>query len=272
MFTDGFWYSIRILVLATLALAVGCGGTAEQGGSGQAVPAPKAPAPPPEAAPGSGGQAGPTGSAMIAGTVRYEGQVPPLKDVKMEADPGCAKKHSTPVKSEILVLGEGNTMANVFVRIKGGLPGGAYPPPAGPALLDQDGCRYIPHVLGVMQGQELTIKNSDGLLHNVHALPEVNKTFNMAMPASRSETSVRFSEEESMFKIKCDVHPWMGAYVAVLSHPFFDVTSTDGTFAIEKLPAGSYEIESWHEKLGVRTQSVEVAEGQQVRLDFTFTR
>ena len=182
------------------------------------------------------------------------------------------QKHSTPMKSEILVLGEGNTMANVFVRIKGGLPGGAYPPPAGPALLDQDGCRYIPHVLGVMQGQELTIKNSDGLLHNVHALPEVNKTFNMAMPASRSETSVRFSEEESMFKIKCDVHPWMGAYVAVLSHPFFDVTSTDGTFAIEKLPAGSYEIESWHEKLGVRTQSVEVAEGQQVRLDFTFTR
>jgi len=272
MFTDSSWYSSRILVMATLALAVGCGGATDRSGSAEAAPATEAPAPPPEAAPASGGPAGATGSATITGTVRYEGEVPPLKDVKMEADPGCSKKHVTPVKSEILVLGEGNTMANVFVRIKGGLPAGTYPAPAQSALLDQDGCRYVPHVLGVMRGQEITIKNSDGLLHNVHALPEVNKTFNMAMPASRSETSVRFSEEESMFKIKCDVHPWMGAYVGVLSHPFFDVTSTDGAFSVEKLPAGSYEIEAWHEKLGVQAQSVEVADGQQLQLDFTFSR
>jgi plastocyanin len=211
-------------------------------------------------------------AGAIEGTIRYEGKVPKLRPISMDADPGCAKKHSTPVQSEMLVLGDGNTMGNVFIRVKSGLSKTDYPAPSTAVVIDQSGCRYVPHVVGVMKGQELTIKNSDGLLHNVHALPKVNKTFNMAMPASRSETSVRFSEEESMFKIKCDVHPWMGAYVAVLSHPFFDVTSMDGTFAIEKLPAGSYEIESWHEKLGVRTQSVEVAEGQQVRLDFTFTR
>jgi hypothetical protein len=121
-----------------------------------------------------------------------------------------------------------------------------------------------------MKGQKLTIKNSDGLLHNVHALPKVNKEFNMAMPGSRTETEVVFSEAEEMFKIKCDVHPWMSSYVAVMSHPFFDVTGPDGKFSIENVPAGTYEVEVWHEKLNTKTGSVTVGDGNST-VDFTFS-
>lgn len=260
------------IVWVALVLVAGCGGAPEE------QPAPSAPEAPPsqeaaETAPPAGaGEPGELGSAKIAGVVHYEGEVPQLPAIKMDADPGCAKKHDSPVRSEALVLGEGKTMANVFVRVKSGLPGGSYDPPAEPAVLDQKGCRYIPHVLGLMTGQTLKIMNSDGLLHNVHALPEKNKTFNLAMPASRTEATVTFSEEEFMFRIKCDVHPWMGAYVSVMSHPFFDVTEKDGQFEIDRLPAGSYEIEAWHEKLGTETQTVEVADGETVELAFTLTR
>jgi plastocyanin len=255
------------IVLAALMLAVGCGGKTPSGAQ-PAEPETTTPAAAPEPAPTPGA----VGTATVSGAVRYEGEVPAMKTIQMDADPGCAKKHDSPVRSEMLVLGEGKTMANVLVRVKGGLAGGSYAPPSEPAVLDQDGCRYVPHVLGLMVGQPLKILNSDGLLHNVHAMPEVNKTFNMAMPASRTEASVTFTEVESSFKIKCDVHPWMGAYVAVLAHPFFDVTSDDGTFTIENLPAGRYEIEAWHEKLGVQTLTTEVADAQTVELEFTMTR
>jgi plastocyanin len=210
-------------------------------------------------------------AGSVVGTVTFEGSVPKLRPVKMDADPGCAKKHSSPVKSETLVLGDGNTMGNIFVRVKSGLAKDDYPAPGTAVTIDQDGCRYRPHVLGVMQGQKIKILNSDGLLHNVHALPKVNKTFNMAMPASRTEAEVTFDQEEDMFKIKCDVHPWMGAYVQVMSHPFFDVTMTDGKFEIDNLPPGTYEIEAWHEKLKTKTTSVTISGDEEQTVDFAFS-
>jgi plastocyanin len=262
------------LIPFVLLVAAGCGGggapspTPAEPPAGGAAERP-APPPPPPAAPAAAAAAG---SAKIAGTVRYDGDVPKLPAVDMGADPGCAKKHPTSVQSEVLVLGQGNTMANVFVHVKGGLAGGAHPVPAEPAVIDQDGCRYAPHVLGAMVGQTVKILNSDGLLHNVHALPEVNKTFNMAMPASRTEAEVVFDKAEFMFKIKCDVHPWMGAWMSVLSHPYFAVTGADGTFEIAGLPAGSYEVEAWHERLGTRTATVEVADGGTGSAEFTFSK
>jgi len=260
------------IVLVTLALTTGCGGAPVTAPAAKPAetpaPAAKAPATPPVGHSGPGA----LGTASIRGTVHFEGDVPTLKPIKMDGDPGCAKKHATQPKSEALVLGQGNTIGNVFLQVKGGLPAATYAPPAEAAVLDQVGCRYVPHVLGVMKGQPVKILNSDGLLHNVHALAKVNKIFNTAMPASRTEIEVEFTEEEFMFKIKCDVHPWMNTFVSVMSHPFFDVTDESGSFEIGKLPAGSYEIEAWHEKLGTQVLTAEVADGQTVELDFTFSR
>ncbi len=212
---------------------------------------------------------GPAFAGDVVGTITYTGKVPTLKPVAMNADPGCAAKHTTPVASEVLVLGPGNTMANVMVRIKGNVPG-SYPAPAAPAVIDQKGCQYFPHVLGIRVGQPLKLRNSDGLLHNVHALPKVNTPFNMAMPANRKEADAKFGKEEGMFMVKCDVHPWMSAYVGVFSNPFFHVTGKDGKFKITGLPPGTYDLEAWHEKLGVQTAKVTVTAAKPATANFSF--
>src|SRR5678815_5441877 len=158
-------------------------------------------------------------AGSLTGSVKYTGKVPNLKPIDMNAVPECAKKHTTPQPNEALVLGSGNTLGNVLVYVKSGLPAGkTYPAPKTPVVMDQKGCHYTPHVMGVMAGQPFKLLNSDGLLHNVHALPKVNKQFNMAMPANRTEATETFTKAEGVFTVKCDVHPWMNAYVGVFSH------------------------------------------------------
>ena len=209
-------------------------------------------------------------AGTVSGTVKFEGTAPKLRALKMDADPGCAKKHSGPVMPEVLVLGDGNTMANIFVRVTG--VGGSHSAPSDPVVMDQNGCQYNPHVMGVMVDQKFLIKNSDGLLHNVHSLPKINQGFNRAMPAAVTEAKYTFDKEELMFKIKCDVHPWMNAWVGVMTHPFFDVTGQDGKFEIKNLPAGTYEIEVWHERLGTKSSSVTVGADDTKTVDFTLSR
>lgn len=211
--------------------------------------------------------AGSAFAASITGTVTYDGKVPSLKPIAMNADPACAQKHSGPVPNEMLVLGEGNAMANIFVRVTNP-PAGDHPVPSEPVVMDQKGCIYDPHVFAVRAGQPLKMLNSDGIMHNVHALPATNKPFNMAMPPSRTEATETFEKPEDPFKIKCDVHPWMNAYVAVMSHPFYAVTGTDGKFEIADLPAGTYTLEAWHEKLGTTTQEVTVGADESKTADF----
>jgi plastocyanin len=160
-------------------------------------------------------------------------------------------------------------MANVMVRVKGPVKG-SFPVPAKPAVIDQKGCQYAPHVLGIRVGQTLQLKNSDGLLHNVHALPKVNTPFNMAMPANRTTADTKFGKEEGMFLVKCDVHPWMAAYVGVFSNPFYAVSGKDGKYKISGLPPGNYEIEAWHEKLGVKTAKVTVTADKPAAANFSF--
>ncbi len=203
--------------------------------------------------------AAPALAGNVTGTITYTGKVPTLKPVAMDADPACAKKHKAPVTSEALVLGAGNTMANVMVRVKGSIKG-TFPVPAQPAVIDQKGCQYVPHVIGIRVGQTLKLKNSDGILHNVHALPKINAPFNLAMPANRLEADAKFGKEEGMFQVKCDVHGWMTAYVGAFSNPFFAVSGKDGKFTIPNLPPGTYELEAWHEKLGVKTAKVTVTD------------
>lgn len=199
-------------------------------------------------------------ASTINGTITFEGKAPTLRALSMDADPACAKKHTGPVANEMLALGKGNTMGNILVWVSKGLPAGkSWPVPKTPVVLDQNGCQYKPHVMGIMVGQAYRILNSDGVLHNIHTLPKVNPAFNKGMPASLKETSTTFTKPEAVFHIKCDVHPWMSAYVAVYTHPFFSVTGTDGKFSIAGLDAGTYEITAWHEKLGTQTASVTVA-------------
>jgi len=199
-------------------------------------------------------------ASSVTGTVTFDGKPPALKPLAMDADPACAKKHSGPVANEMLVLGSGNTMGNIMVWVSKGLPAGkTWPVPSAPVVLDQNGCQYKPHVMGIMVGQTYKILNSDGVLHNVHTLPKVNPAFNRAMPPTLKEATTKFDKEEAIFHIKCDVHPWMSAYVAVFTHPFFSVTSPDGKFTIPNLPAGTYEITAWHERLGTQTATVTVS-------------
>src|SRR3989338_1336647 len=208
----------------------------------------------------------------ISGVITYNGEVPNFREIKMDADPICLSKHTEAVFPQTLRLGPEKTMADVFVHITKGLPQGVkYPVPAEPAVINQQGCMYDPHVLGVMVGQTVKILNPDGTLHNVHALSKINPEFNLAMPKFRAETTTVFTKEEFMFPLKCDVHPWMVAWISVLSHPYFATTTIDGKFEISNLPAGTYEIEAWQEKLGTKTVSVTVT-GEEIKTaDFTFS-
>ena len=214
---------------------------------------------------------GVSSAATITGTINYDGKVPNLKPVDMGADAACAKMHSTPQANEALVLGPGNTMANIMVSVSKGLPAGkTWPASKTPVVMDQKGCHYEPHVFGLMIGQPLKVLNSDGILHNVHALPKVNKPFNMAMPPTVKESTQSFGQAEGMFLIKCDVHPWMGAYAGVFTHPFFSVTKADGKFTISGLDAGTYDIEAWHEKLGTQKATVTVTASETKTANFKF--
>ena len=211
-------------------------------------------------------------ASSITGTVTLDGKVPTLKPLAMDADPACAKKHSKPVPAEMLVLGSGNTMGNIMVYVSKGLPSGkTWPAPKTPVTLDQKGCVYVPHVMGIMVGQPYRILNSDGILHNVHTLPKVNKSFNRAMPANLKEVSTTFDKPEAIFHTKCDVHPWMSAYVGVFTHPFFSVTATDGKFTISGLDPGTYELTAWHERLGTQTATVTVGANDKKAQNFKFT-
>jgi plastocyanin len=210
-------------------------------------------------------------ASSITGTVTFAGKTPPLKPLAMAADPMCAKKHSGPVPNEALVLGSGNTMAHIIVWVSKGLPAGkTWPAPQTPVVLDQNGCQYKPHVMGVMVGQPYKILNSDGLAHNVHTLPKVNKSFNRSMPATLKEVTTTFDKPEPIFQVKCDVHPWMSAYIGVFTHPFFSVTSTDGKYTISGLDPGTYEITAWHERLGPQTASITVGANDKKTQDFKF--
>ena len=210
-------------------------------------------------------------ASTISGTVTFEGKVPALKPLAMDADPACAKKHSKPVLSEMLALGSGNTMGNILVWVSKGLPDGkTWPAPKTPVTLDQKGCVYVPHVQGIMVGQQYRILNSDGVLHNVHALPKVNPSFNKPMPPTLKEATTTFTKPEPVFQIKCDVHPWMNAYIGVFTHPFFSATGVDGKFTLSGLEPGTYEITAWHERLGTQTATVTVGANETKSQNFKF--
>ena len=184
----------------------------------------------------------------VTGKVFYDGKAPRPKKVNMNADPICGKSHSGPVFNESFLINEDNFLQNVMVWVNN--PKHSANVPSNPIELDQVGCKYIPHVTGIMEGQELLIKNSDKTLHNIHSQSKVNSTFNFAMPAKSDPSSKKFDNQEDPFYIKCDVHPWMKTWVVVLDHAYWGVTDENGNYSIDLsgLESGEYELCFWHEK------------------------
>lgn len=209
-------------------------------------------------------------AANIDGKVIFEGTAPELRKVDLSADPNCSDLHPDGLISEEVVVNSNGTLKNVFVYVKEGLEGKTFSPSIEPVSLDQKGCWYEPHVFGIQVNQPLEIINSDNTLHNVHSLPAKNKEFNLGMPIQGMKLRKSFSKPETMVKFKCDVHPWMASYAGVLEHPFYSVTSGEGTFEIKDLPPGSYVIEAWHEKLGAQTQNVTIGAKETKEVTFTF--
>ena len=209
-------------------------------------------------------------AATIAGVAKFEAAAAPkMPPLQMGADPFCASQHPTPALDEQVVVGGAGELANVIVYVKNP-PAGNYPtPPA--TVLDQRGCKYIPHVNVVQVGQPIQIKNSDATLHNVHAMPKTNNGFNEGQPVQGMVSTKKFDKPEmTPFLIKCDVHGWMKSFMAVLPHPYHGVSQMNGTFNIANLPPGNYTLVAWHEKYGQQEQQVTVGANEQKAVTFTF--
>jgi plastocyanin len=247
-----------VLILAVAALP-GCGG----GGEEKAAPAAESA---PAAASAPAVDTSQTGS--VKGVVTLADGADPDTPIKMDADPVCAGLHSTPVQSQTREANAAGQLANVLVYVKSpGLTGKA---PAEPLMLTQQGCIYHPHVAALVVGQTLKVVNQDPTLHNVHALAKSNTEFNQAQPFQNMELERKFDKPEMAISVKCDVHPWMQSFLSVLPHPYFAVTGEDGSFTINGVPAGTYEIEAWHETLGTKTGSVTVTAGAAADLPLAF--
>lgn len=228
---------------------------------------------PPEPAPTTN-QAGvdPATVGAVTGTVMVEGTVPPAEVIRLDADPKClALAEGEERRAESIVVGDDNTLQNVFVYVKDGLPGRLYPIPSETVVLDQQKCRYVPRVLGIQVGQALTIRNSDPLLHNVRSEGAINEPFDIGTPVQGVEVKRTFVTREVMVPFKCDVHAWMTAFVGVLDHPYFGTTGAEGRVVLANLPPGTYTIEAWHETLGAKTQQVTIGAKESRDVSFAFT-
>jgi hypothetical protein len=246
----------RYCSIVTVFAVVACGGGSEGGEDASESPSADA-----------GPAIDPSQAATISGTINYGGQ-PEAEAIDMSAEPDCESKHSGGASRKIVDV-NGGKLRNVFVYVKEGLPQRSWPAGGDAPVLDQDGCEYKPHVLGVRAGQDFVIKNSDCLLHNVNAKPKTNRGFNVGQPTTM-ETKKQFSQAEVMVPVTCEVHGWMQSYIGVVDHPYYAVTNEDGTFSIQGLPPGTYTVEAWHEKLGTKTMQVTVAAQETKQADFTF--
>ena len=249
--------SLAVLSLGVLPFVACGGGEAPKTESAPAAEAPKVAAP-----------AANAGSASVSGKIVFEGTPAPPEKVKLSADPKCVEMHKGGLERQAIKVKDGG-LADALVYVKSGLSG-TYPPPSEPVLLDQHGCDYTPHMVVMIAGQQLKIRNSDETLHNIHPRPQTNTEFNVGQPRKGMESLRTFDKPEMLIPVGCDVHPWMRTFISVLSNPFFVVTGEDGTFEIKGLPAGEYEIEAAHGKLKTVSAKVTVKDGEAAKLSLTF--
>ena len=206
----------------------------------------------------------------IKGHVRLTGRRPGNRVIRMGVDPMCVTINAGKrVLQETVVTTADGSLANVFVRLEGSFP--ETPVPTEPAVIDQRGCIYRPRVVGVRVGQTLLIRNSDALFHNVHSLSTGSNGFNVGQPVAGMVNQFRLKDEELMLRLACDVHRWMTAHVGVVSHPYFAVSGSDGTFEIGNVPVGTYTVQTWHERYGDLTQPVRVRPGAATTVNVAYT-
>ena len=214
---------------------------------------------PPVAVPGLPG--------TVRGMVKIRGEVPPRKTARIQSDPKCEAMHAGIVLVDQLVVDASGNVQWAFVQVKSGPIGTPPPASATPVLLDQIRCVFTPHMVGVRAGQPVRVRSSDDLLHNVHGLPFLNREFNIGLPVAGMEDERTFYTPE-LFLIKCDIHPWMRAWVGVVVHPYWSITNELGSYAIRDLPPGRFTIEVWHEVYKPVTREIDVPPGGDVELDF----
>ena len=206
---------------------------------------------------------------MITGRIRLTGRPPGNPVIRMGADPLCSRlNRGTRVVQEAVLTTADGGLANVFVKLDGVFP--ESPAPAAPVTIDQEGCIYNPRVVGVRIGQPLAVGNSDALMHNVHGISAAGNHFNVSQPKSGMVLTLQMTGEETMLRLRCDVHGWMTAYIGVVAHPYFSVSNPDGTFEITGVPAGTHTIRTWHERYGELTQTVQVTVGATATVDIEY--
>jgi plastocyanin len=250
------------LALTLALIATGCGGDAKK-----SEPAPVA-APPPQAV--SFYRVDATTAGTVRGTITYRGPKPTATVVAMDAEKACVDMHTgKPVPDGQIVLGSGGSLANAFVYIKDGFEGKKFESPKDPVVLDQKGCMFSPRILGVQAGGPLAVRNSDPIEHNVHPVPKNNYEWNEGMSPDSPDVVHRFARKEVMFRVKCNLHPWMRAWIGVVEHPYFAVTGLDGSFDLKNVPPGDYTVAVWHEQLGEIEKRVTVAPSSSQSLSFT---
>ena len=240
-----------------LALLAGCGKkeSAEEQPAAPAATAPAAPATPID----------PATAATIIGVVKFDGPAPKAAVIDMSQDPAC--KGTNTAEN---VMASGGHLANVFVYVKEGLGSRTFEVPKEAITLDQSGCKYHPHVLGVVAGQTVKIVNSDPTTHNIHPTPKDNREWNESQPPQAAPIEKTLAREEIMLPVKCNQHPWMRMFVNVTKNPFYAVTGPDGKFEIKGLPPGDYTIAFVHEKLGEQEMKVTLAAKDTKTVDATF--
>src|SRR5579863_892557 len=208
-------------------------------------------------------------AGSLKGTAKFEGSALKPSRIDMSSDPNCAKAHPTPATTEDLVIGTDGGLANVIVYVSDGLGDKTFEPPQQPAVTEQKGCQYKPHVLALQANQKLDVVNDDATTHNIHPMPNNNREWNKTQPHGMPVEET-FAREEIAIPVKCNVHPWMRGYIAVLKHPYFMVTDKDGNFDLKDLPPGTYTIKAWQEKLGTQSQKITIGAGESKTVEFVF--
>jgi len=206
-------------------------------------------------------------AGAVAGTVTYTGTPPKMKPIDMAKEPSCASQHATPVMNESIVTGPGNAVQNVVVYVSSGDQGSVSA--ALPARYDQKGCEYLPHVAVLQGGQPLEIYNNDQTSHNIHPLATVNPEWNKSQPPGSPAIKTTYDKPE-FIPVKCNIHPWMHGYFAVLGTSHAAITGNDGGYSLKGLAPGKYTITAWHERFGTQSQDVTIGGSETAKVNFVF--